>query len=88
MCYNIICSLANNKKRYENRTKEVFVVSKVCEICGKGKVFGNKVTFSNKKSSRSWSPNIRTVRAVVNGSVKRVNVCTRCLRSGYVERAL
>ena len=63
-------------------------MSKVCEICGKGKVFGNKVTFSNKKISRSWAPNIRKVRAVVNGSVKRVNVCTRCLRSGYVERAL
>ena len=63
-------------------------MSKVCEICGQGKVFGNKVTFSNKKISRSWAPNIRKVRAVVNGSVKRVNVCTRCLRSGYVERAL
>lgn len=63
-------------------------MAKICEVCGKGRVFGNKVTFSNKKSSRSWSPNIRKVRAVVNGSVKRVNVCTRCLRSGYVERAL
>ena len=63
-------------------------MAKVCEVCGKGKVFGNKVTFSNKKSSRSWSPNIRTVRAVVKGATKRVNVCTRCLRAGYVERAL
>ncbi len=63
-------------------------MSKVCEVCGKSKVFGNNVTFSNRKSSRSWAPNIRKVRAVVKGSVKRVNVCTRCLRSGYVERAL
>ena len=63
-------------------------MSKVCEICAKGKVFGNNVTFSNKKNSRSWSPNIRRVKAVVKGSTKRINVCTRCLRSGYVERAL
>lgn len=63
-------------------------MSKVCEMCGKGKVFGNNVTFSNKKNSRSWSPNIRRVKAVVKGSTKRINVCTRCLRSGYVERAL
>ncbi len=63
-------------------------MARVCEVCGKGKVFGNKVTFSNKKNPRSWSPNIRRVRAVVKGSVKRINVCARCLRSGYVERAL
>ncbi len=63
-------------------------MAKICEVCGKKKVFGNRVTFSNKKNPRSFSPNIRKVRAVVNGSVKRVNVCTRCLRSGYVERAL
>lgn len=59
-----------------------------CDICQKGKQFGNKISFSNRKSNRSWSPNIRRVRAVVDGSPKRINVCTRCLRSGYVERAL
>ncbi|GFN36364.1 50S ribosomal protein L28 [Tepidimicrobium xylanilyticum] len=63
-------------------------MARKCEVCGKGKIFGNKVTFSNKKSRRDWSPNIRRVRAVVDGTVKRINVCTRCLRSGYVERAL
>jgi len=59
-----------------------------CEICGKGKMSGHKVAFSNKKNNRTWSPNIRKVRAVVDGTTKRINVCTRCLRSGYVERAL
>ena len=62
-------------------------MARVCDVCGKGKVFGNNVTFSNKKNSRTWSPNLRRVRAIVNGSVKRIDVCTRCLRSGYVERA-
>jgi large subunit ribosomal protein L28 len=63
-------------------------MSKKCDVCGKAKVFGNKVTFSNRKSNRSWAPNIRKVRAVVNGTPKRVMVCTRCLRSGLVQRAL
>jgi len=63
-------------------------MAKRCEICGKGRVFGNKVSFSNKKSNRSWAPNVRRVKAVVNGATKRINVCTRCLRAGKVERAL
>ena len=63
-------------------------MAKSCDVCGKGKTFGHNVTFSNRKINRSWSPNVRKVRAVVGGSVKRINVCTRCLRSGYVERAL
>jgi large subunit ribosomal protein L28 len=63
-------------------------MAKKCEICGKGKMSGNKVTFSNKKNNRTWSPNIRKIRANVDGTTKRINVCTRCLRSGYVERAL
>lgn len=63
-------------------------MARVCEICGKGKVFGNKVSFSNKKNSRTWSPNIRRVKVIINSETRRINVCTRCLRSGYVERAL
>ncbi len=59
-----------------------------CEICGKGVTFGIKVSHSHRRSNRTWKPNIRRVRAVVNGSVKSVNVCTRCLRSGKVQRAV
>ncbi len=59
-----------------------------CYVCEKGKKFGNKVSFSMRSSRRSWSPNLRRVKAMVNGSPKRIDVCTRCLRSGYVERAL
>ena len=59
-----------------------------CEICGKGVSFGIKVSHSHRRSNRIWKPNIRKVRAVVNGSVKSVNVCTRCLRSGKVQRAV
>ncbi|MCI5566796.1 MAG: 50S ribosomal protein L28 [Veillonellaceae bacterium] len=60
----------------------------VCEVCGKGELSGNNVSHSHLKTKRSWKPNIQRVRAVVNGEIKRVNVCTRCLRSGKVERSL
>lgn len=57
-----------------------------CEICGKGTVTGMNVSHSHLKTKRTWKPNIQRVRAVVDGEVKRVNVCTRCLRSGKVQR--
>ena len=63
-------------------------MAKKCDICGKTKVFGNTVTFSHKRGNRSWAPNIRRVKAMVDGHPKRINVCTRCLRSKKVERAI
>ena len=59
-----------------------------CDVCGKGVSFGSKVYHSHRRSNRTWKPNIKKVRAIVNGSVKSVNVCTRCLRSGKVQRAV
>ncbi|MDD6485150.1 MAG: 50S ribosomal protein L28 [Clostridiales bacterium] len=59
-----------------------------CDICGKGVTFGIKVSHSHRRSNRAWKPNVKKVRAIVNGSVKSVNVCTRCLRSGKVQRAV
>ena len=59
-----------------------------CDVCGKGVAFGIKVSHSHRRSNRTWKPNVRKVRAVVNGSVKSMHVCTRCLRSGEVERAV
>ena len=63
-------------------------MANVCDVCGKGEMAGMNVSHSHLKTKRTWKPNIQRVRAVVNGEVKRVNVCTRCLRSGKVERAL
>ncbi len=58
-----------------------------CSICGKGVVFGQNVSHSHRKTNRSWKPNIRKVRAIVNGTPVTVSVCSRCLRSGKVNRA-
>lgn len=63
-------------------------MASICEVCGKGKLAGNNVSHSNRHTKRAWKPNIQQVRAVVEGSVKRINVCTRCLRSGNVNRAI
>ena len=59
-----------------------------CEICGKGTMSGMNVSHSHLKTKKTWKPNIQRVRAVVDGEVKRVNVCTRCWRSGKVTRAI
>ena len=59
-----------------------------CEVCGKSMTFGMKVSHSNRKTNRTWKPNIRKVKAVVNGSNKTITVCSRCLRSGKVQRAV
>lgn len=59
-----------------------------CEVCGKSVSFGLKVSHSNRKTNRTWKPNIRKVKAVINGARKRVNVCSRCLRSNKVTRAM
>ena len=57
-----------------------------CEICGKGMMTGMNVSHSHLKTKRTWKPNIQRVRAIVDSEVKRINVCTRCLRSGKVQR--
>ena len=58
-----------------------------CDFCEKSVVFGLKVSHSNRKTNRTWKPNIRKVKAIVNGTPVTVAVCSRCLRSGKVNRA-
>ena len=63
-------------------------MGKFCEVCAKGTMSGHNVSHSNRKTNRIWAPNVQRVRVVVDGTAKRLNVCTRCLRSGAVQRAL
>lgn len=60
----------------------------VCDICGRSPSFGMKVSHSHRRSPRRWTPNIQKVRALVDGSPKRVHVCTKCLKAGKVRRAV
>ncbi len=59
----------------------------VCSVCGKGVHFGNNVSHANNKTNRMWKSNIKSVKCMVNGTPKKLYVCTSCLRSGKVERA-
>ncbi len=56
-------------------------------MCGKGPSTGNTVSHANNTRRRRWNPNLRRVRAIVNGVRKHIRVCTVCLRSGRVVKA-
>ena len=61
-------------------------MSKVCSVCGKGKLSGNLVSHSNRKTPRLYNANIQRVRVVNDGAVSNEYVCARCLKSNKVER--
>ena len=63
-------------------------MARTCQICGKGPSTGHKVSHSNIKTKRRWLPNVQRVRAIVDGRPTRIYVCTSCLRSGKVKRAV
>ena len=83
-CYNVSCC---NLIIYPRIQGGAFKMAK-CEYCGKDVAFGIKVSHSHRRSNRTWKPNVKRVKAVVNGSPRRVYACTRCLRSGKVTRAV
>jgi large subunit ribosomal protein L28 len=62
-------------------------MSRVCEICGKGPVFGNNVSHANNKTRRVWNPNLHKVKATREGRTIGMRVCSRCIRSGKVTKA-
>lgn len=63
-------------------------MSRKCEICNKGVISGDQISHSHRQSKRTWAPNIKKVKAIVSGTPKTVHACTRCLRSGKVQRAI
>ncbi len=62
-------------------------MARVCDICGKRRLVANNVSHSNIKTKKVQRPNLHRVRAVVDGRVRHLTVCTRCLRSGKVVKA-
>lgn len=62
-----------------------------CEICEKTLAYGNKLSITrshiSKRTSRTWKPNLRSVKAMVDGQAKRITVCAKCSRAGKVKRA-
>jgi len=61
-------------------------MSRRCEICGKGRLVVMQVSHSHKRSKKVCNANIQRVRAVVNGTVKRIRACTTCIKTGRVVK--
>ena len=59
-----------------------------CEICDKDLTFSMQVSHSHRRTARTFKPNIQTVKVVDGTNTKKMKVCTRCLKSGKVERAV
>ena len=55
-------------------------MASVCDVCGKKPQFGMRLSHSHRRTKRRWNPNVQRVRAIVNGTPKRIHVCTSCLR--------
>jgi large subunit ribosomal protein L28 len=67
--------------------KGSFSMSRKCEFCGKIPHVGNNVSHANNKTKRLWYPNLQSVRHVSrDGQVRRIRVCTRCIRTGLVVK--
>lgn len=56
-------------------------MSRVCSICGKGKLSGHKVSHANNKTNKTWLPNIQKVKVEIDGKVSSEYVCTKCMKT-------
>lgn len=63
-------------------------MARKCDICGKGTIAGNNVSHAHNKTRRVWKPNLIKMQAVIDGKKKTIKICTRCLRSGKVQKAV
>ena len=59
-----------------------------CYVCEKSPIFGHTISHAHNVSSRKFYPNLQNVKIIEKGTVKRVRICTRCLRSGKVQKAV
>ena len=64
-------------------------MAKFCQCCGRGLASRNAVSHSNRHTRRRWLVNLQSVRIDAgDGTTFKVRVCTKCLRSGFVRRAM
>ncbi len=61
-------------------------MAKVCDVCGRGPSFGNRVSHAHNVTKRRWNVNLQNVRAIVNGTHKRIQVCTSCIKNNKVQK--
>jgi large subunit ribosomal protein L28 len=75
-CYN---------DEFKRRERFCFM-AKVCEVCGRGPQFGNRISHAHNVTKRRWNVNLQSVRALVNGAGKRLRVCASCIRDGKIQK--
>ncbi|MFH0702757.1 MAG: 50S ribosomal protein L28 [bacterium] len=63
-------------------------MSRQCEVCGKSPLKANKVSFSHKHHRYRQIPNLQSVKANFNGSIKKIKICTSCLKANKVQKAI
>jgi len=61
-------------------------MARTCDVCGRGPTFGNRISHAHNVTKRRWNLNLQNVRALINGTHKRVKVCTACIKSGRVQK--
>jgi large subunit ribosomal protein L28 len=62
-------------------------MSRVCEICGKKSLVGHNVSHAHNVTKRRFNPNLQRVRTLQQGRVKKMMVCTSCIKSGHIVKA-
>jgi len=62
-------------------------MARVCDVCGRGPQFGNRISHAHNVTKRTWNINLQNVRAKVNGASRRMRVCTSCIRDGKVLKS-
>src|SRR5258706_15684521 len=82
-----ICRIPVKSRLRRQAWKDLRVMARVCDICGKGPQFGNTISHAHNVSKRRWNVNLRPVHAKVGAANKHMRVCTSCLRSGKVVKA-
>jgi large subunit ribosomal protein L28 len=65
----------------ESARREDFSMAARCDVCHRKPQYGHKVSHSNRKTNRRFKVNVQHRRIVLNGQVKTVYICTRCLRT-------
>ena len=63
-------------------------MSRICDICGKGAQFGNYRSHAVNATKRRFFPNLHEIRADINGTVKRIKLCSSCLKANKVKKAI
>jgi large subunit ribosomal protein L28 len=75
------------KGRFAKVSQGEIIMAKVCEICGKKPLVGHNVSHAHNLTKRRFNPNIQRVKALYKGSVKKIMVCTNCIKSGHIIKA-